>query len=88
MKNNISKILENELSSSNDNVVKLRNLNKHPVLNSYLANKQYDEITQTVIQIIEDGTQTNSNVNVLKFYLHELGLIFNLNVSQYVQGVV
>ena len=88
MKNKISKILENELSSSNDNVVKLHNLNKHPVLNSYLANKQYETITQTVIQIIEDGTQTNSNVNVLKFYLHELGLIFNLNVSQYVQGVV
>lgn len=88
MKNNIHKILENELSSSNDNVVKLHNLNNNPVLNSYLANKQYEKVTQTVINILEDGTQTNSNVNVLKFYLHELGLIFNLNVSQYVQGVV
>lgn len=77
----INKIFENELSSSNNSVVKLRNLNKHPVLNSYLANKQYDEIIKTVIQIIEDGTENTNNVNVLKFYLHELGLIFNLNIE-------
>ena len=76
---NIDHIFKKELSSSNDSVVKLRNLNEHPVLNSYLANKQYKEIIKTVIQIIEDGTETANNVDVLKFYLHELGLIFNLN---------
>jgi len=86
---NISKILENELSSSNNNVVKLRNLNKNPVLNSYLSNKQHEKITQAIIQIIENGTQTPNNINVLKFYLQEIKLIFNLNISQqYLHGVV
>ena len=86
---NINQILENELSSSNSNVVKLRNLNKNPVLNSYLSNRQHEEIAKTIIQIIENGTQTPNNIDVLKFYLQELGLIFNLNISQqYLQGVV
>ena len=86
---NIIKILENELSSSNNNVVKLRNLNNNPVLNNYLSNGQQEKITQTIIQIIENGTQTPNNINVLKFYLQELELIFNLNISQqYLQGVV
>ena len=86
---NINQILENELSSSNSNVVKLRNLNKNPVLNSYLSNGQHEEIAKTIIQIIENGTQTPNNIVVLKFYLQELGLIFNLNIShQYLQGVV
>lgn len=88
MKQDLEYIFKNELSSSNNNVVKLRNLNKHPVLNEYLANKNHEEITQTVINMIENGTQTTNNINVLKFYLHELGLIFNLNISQnYLQGV-
>lgn len=85
---NIIKILEKELSSSDDNVVKLRNLNKNPVLNSYLANNQYNVLTQALIQIIKDKTQSDNNTDVLKFYLHEVGLIFDLNVSDYVQGVV
>ena len=86
---NINQILENELSSSNSNIVKLRNLNKNPVLNSYLSNRQHEEIAKTIIQIIENGTQTPNNIDVLKFYLQELGLIFNLNISQqYLQGVV
>lgn len=86
---NIDHIFKKELSSSSDSVIKLRNLNKHPVLNSYLANKQYKEIVKTVIQIIEDGTETANNVDVLKFYLHELGLIFNLNIeNRLLKGVV
>lgn len=89
MKNSIDKIFKNELSSSNDNVVKLRNLNKHPILNSYLANQEHNEIINTVIQIIEDGTETANNVDVLKFYLHELGLIFNVNIeNDFLKGVV
>ena len=88
MINNIVNILAKELSSSADSVDKLRNLNKNPTLNNYLSNKQHDEIIKSVIQMIDKGIEPTKNVTVLKHYLHELGLIFNLDISkEYLQGV-
>lgn len=89
MNNKVLNIISNELASNNDDVIKLRNLNRNPILNNYLSNKQYNDIIKTVIHVIENRTEATNNINVLKFYLHEIGLIFNLNISQkYLQGVV
>lgn len=89
MKNdNIEKIILEELISSEDQVIKLRKLNKNPILNNYLMTKQHKELVKTIIPMIEKGTQTTTNIDVLKHYLHELVLIFNLNISQnYLPGV-
>lgn len=85
----ITKTITKELASDEKDVVKLRNLNRNPILNKYLKNKQHNELIQTIIQLIENGKQSTDSTNVLKFYLHELGLIFNLNMPQnYFQGVV
>ena len=38
--------------------------------------------------MIDKGIEPTKNVTVLKHYLHELGLIFNLDISkEYLQGV-
>ena len=84
----LEKIISKELFSSCDNVGKLQNLNKNSELNNYLKNKEHKELVKTIIQLIDNGTHTTNNVNVLKHYLHELSLIFNLNISKsYLPGV-
>ena len=40
------------------------------------------------LEVYEDTTEEEVNKNVLKFYLHELGLIFNVNYSNFVEGIV
>jgi len=81
----ITEVLNSTEASS---VEKLVNLNKNSYLNSYLINKDYRNIASVVIDKIEDTTEEEVNKNVLKFYLHELGLIFNVNYSNFVEGIV
>ena len=81
----ISEVLNTTETSS---VEKLVNLNNNSYLNSYLINKDYENIADIVVKRIEKEVDPEVNVNVLKFYLHELGLIFNINYNRLVEGVV
>ena len=72
-----------------NNVEKLHRLNINPYLNKYLAKSQYSKITEVIVDKIEEPSTSEANVNVLKFYLHEISLIFNLNdFVKYFEGVV
>lgn len=72
-----------------NNVEKLHNLNINTYLNSYLVKSNFSTIAEVVIDKIEEPSTAEANVNVLKFYLHELALIFNLNCyNSYFKGVV
>ena len=76
------------LNSTNINSVeKLVNLNNNSYLNSYLLNKNYKPISEVIIKRIEEDVEPEVNVNVLKFYLHEIGLIFNRNYNHLLKGV-
>ena len=91
MVNNAIKIEETiseVLNSTETSVGKLVNLNNNTYLNSYLINKEPTTITKVVVKRIEEEVEPEANVNVLKFYLHELGLIFNMNFNHLVKGVV
>lgn len=80
--NNIGTVISGVLNSTETSVEKLVNLNNNTYLNSYLINKDYKTISSIVIKRIEEEVEPEANLNVLKFYLHELGLIFNLNYNK------
>ena len=72
-----------------DSVEKLHRLNINSYLNGYLVESNYSTIADVVVNEIEEGSTSEDNVNVLKFYLHELALIFNLTCyNNYFKGVV
>lgn len=81
----ISEVLNTTEASS---VEKLVSLNNNAYLNSYLINRNYKTIADVVVDRIEEEVEPEANINVLKFYLHEIGLIFNINYSSLVEGVV
>ena len=78
----IENVISGVLNSTETSVEKLVNLNNNTYLNSYLINKDYKTILSIVIKRIEEEVEPEANLNVLKFYLHELGLIFNLNYNK------
>ena len=85
----IGTVISDVLTSTEANVEKLHNLNINAYLNSYLINKEYNPLTEVVVNTIEESSTSEANVNVLKFYLHELALIFNLTgFNSYFVGVV
>lgn len=81
----ISDVLNTTGTSS---VEKLVSLNNNSYLNSFLFNRNYKTIADVVANRIEEKVEPEVNINVLKFYLHEIGLIFNINYSSLVEGVV
>ena len=81
----ISEVLNTTEANS---VQKLHNLNINPYLNSYLVKKDYIPLTNVIVKTIEENVEPEANVDVLKFYLHELALIFNLTgYDSYFKGV-
>ena len=81
----------NEILNSNENnsTAKLRDLNNNNYLNGFLVTHDYKPIIKYLIRSIEGNSETEVNIDVLRFYLHELNLIFNLNIaSKYFKGVV
>ena len=78
----IEDVISGVLNTTETSVEKLVNLNNNTYLNSYLINKDYKTISSIVIKRIEEEVESEANLNVLKFYLHELGLIFNLNYNR------
>ena len=85
----IGTVISDVLTSTEATVEKLHNLNINPYLNSYLINKDYKPLTEVVVNQIEETSTSEANVNVLKFYLYELALIFNLTgYNSYFKGVV
>lgn len=69
-------------------VQKLHYLNINPYLNGYLVKKDYKPLTNVVVKTIEENVESEANTDVLKFYLHELALIFNLSeYDSYFKGV-
>ncbi|MBR3347966.1 MAG: hypothetical protein IKG36_00930 [Mycoplasmataceae bacterium] len=85
----IGTVISDVLTSTEANVEKLHNLNYNPYLNSYLIKKEYKPLTKVVVNQIEEASTSEANVDVLKFYLHELALIFNLSdFDSYFKGVV
>ena len=78
----IEDVISGVLNTTETSVEKLVNLNNNTYLNSYLINKDYKTISSIVIKRIEEKVEPEANLNVLKFYLHELGLIFNLNYNR------
>ena len=86
LKRTISEVLN---TTEANNVQKLQQLNINPYLNGYLVKKDYKPLTNVVVNAIEENVESESNVDVLKFYLHELALIFNLSeYDSYFTGVV
>ena len=81
----ISDVLNTTGTSS---VEKLVSLNNNSYLNSFLFNRNYKTIADVVANRIEEKVEPEVNINVLKFYLHEIGLIFNINYSSLVEGAV
>ena len=81
----ISDVLNTTGASS---VEKLVSLNNNSYLNSFLFNRNYKTIADVVANRIEEKVEPEVNINVLKFYLHEIGLIFNINYNSLVEGVV
>ena len=86
----VETVISEVLNTTEANTVeKLHNLNINSYLNSYLVKSNFSTITEVVIDKIEEPSTAEANVNVLKFYLHELALIFNLNgYTSYFEGVV
>ena len=86
----IEKTIHEVLDSTEANPVeKLHSLNINSYLNGYLTKSNFSTITEVVVNEIEEGSTSEVNVDVLKFYLHELALIFNLNTyNNYFEGVV
>ena len=78
----IEDVISGVLNTTETSVEKLVNLNNNTYLNSYLINNDYKTISSIVIKRIEEEVESETNLNVLKFYLHELGLIFNLNYNR------
>lgn len=86
LKRTISEVLN---TTEANTVQKLQQLNINPYLNGYLVKKDYKPLTNVVVKAIEENVESESNVDVLKFYLHELALIFNLSeYDSYFTGVV
>ena len=88
--NKITSVFNEILNSSeNNSSAKLRDLNNNKYLNGFLVTHNYKPIIKYLICSIEGNSETEVNVDVLRFYLHELNLIFNLNIaSRYFKGVV
>ena len=86
----IEKTIHEVLNTTEANSVeKLHKLNINHYLNSYLVKNQFSNITEVIVNQIEEDSTSEVNVNVLKFYLHELSLIFNLETfyKDYFKGV-
>lgn len=81
----ISEVLNTTEASS---VEKLVSLNNNAYLNGFLFNSNYKTIADVVANRIEEKVEPEANINVLKFYLHEIGLIFNINYNRLVEGVI
>ena len=85
IKDIISCILNKPISDSK----KLEALNKNLQLNKHLNNGNANKIVEAIIEIIEEKLESDVNINILKFYLHEINLIFNLYIdSEYFKGTV
>ena len=85
----IGTVISEVLNSTEVNVEKLHNLNINSYLNSYLIKKDYTSLTDVVVARIKEANESEANADILKFYLHELSLIFNLNeFNSYFSGVV
>ena len=86
----IGTVISGVLNSTDvGNVEKLQQLNNNHYLNQLLADKDFTNISTVVINTIEEASEPEANLNVLKFYLHEIGLIFNCSFNpDYFEGVV
>ena len=81
----------NEILNSNEfnSSEKLTKLNNNNYLNGFLVTNNYRPLIKYLVRAIETDSETKVNIDVMKFYLHELHLIFNLNIShEYFKGVV
>lgn len=88
--NTIGTVISEVLNSTDvGNVEKLQQLNNNSYLNSFLVKKDFTSITTVIEDKLTNANESEANLNVLKFYLHELSLIFNLNCyNNYFKGVV